>query len=144
MIYTTYAKASGENNLEKIYTRTLEYFQGLGFALKENVKPVRLVFKRGSILFAELGILKDNFKTKKCELEINLEKEDDKIKIRCDYYIPWIIAWKSKDLEEVNKEVKDLESFLVHVQKEKICKVCQKKPMQKDAVYCAYCGNLLD
>lgn len=138
MIFTKQLRAEGEINI--VYDKVIEYFKSLNFDLKQNLAPTKVIFQRGSILFADVGLLRDKFKTKKCELEVNLTKEGNDIAIRCDYYVPWIISSKGRDSEEIAKELKGLETFIT-VEK-KFCNSCRKEVLGT-AIYCPYCGREL-
>jgi ribosomal protein S27AE len=138
MIFTNCIKVSGE--IDKIYDKVIDYFKGLEFNLKSNLKPTRAVFQRGSILYADLGLLKDKFQTKKCELEVNLTKEAPNVVIRCDYYVPWIISSKGSDIEEITKEFKGLETF-IGLEKS-FCPNCGIE-LFSSPHFCSHCGTVL-
>lgn len=101
-----------EGNINTAYDSALQYFTSLGFKAKNCVKPARLILERGSILFADVGILRDKWETKKCELEINFVPSENNILIKCDYYVPWVISSKGRDLERINKEIEGLKNFI--------------------------------
>ncbi|MEW6069535.1 MAG: zinc ribbon domain-containing protein [Candidatus Thermoplasmatota archaeon] len=138
MIFTKELRTEGE--LSVIYDKVIDYFKSLNFNLKSNVKPTRAIFQRGSVLFADVGLFRDRFETKKCELEVNLTKEAQNVVIRCDYYVPWIISSKGRDSEEIAKELKGLETFIT-IEKN-FCPNCGTE-IFGSPLYCSRCGTAL-
>ncbi len=133
---------------DKVYDKAIEYFTSLGFKLKENVKPEKAVFERGSILFADVGVLKDKFQTKKCELELNLTKEKNEVIVRCDYYVPWIISSKNRDVDEINREVEGLGRFVAvtHTKESSEHIITEKEIITREIIMipCKHCGALFE
>lgn len=111
MIWSTSTTIDG--NINKIYNSVSQYFTSLGFKTKNAVKPTRLILERGSILFADVGVLRDKWTTKKCELEVNFVPSEDSVTIKCDYYVPWVISSKGRDLDGINKETEGLKNFIM-------------------------------
>ncbi len=111
MIWST--SITVNENINMIYDSVSQYFTSLGFKTKTTVKPTRLILERGSVLFADVGILRDKWVTKKCELEINLVASEKSVNIKCDYYVPWVISSKGRDLEAINKETEGLKNFIM-------------------------------
>lgn len=150
MICTVYARVNDNISADKVYDKAVEYFTSLGFELKENVKPEKAVFERGSILFADVGVLKDKFQTKKCELELNLTKEKNEVTVRCDYSVPWIISSKSRDMAEINNEIKGLERFIVvtysHIKEPSEHVITEKEIITREIIMtpCKHCGALFE
>lgn len=111
MIWST--SVTVNKNIDRVYDFISQYFTSLGFKTKNAVKPTRVILERGSVLFADVGVLRDKWATKKCELEINLTACEDSVSIRCDYYVPWVISSKGRDLEAINKETEGLKNFIM-------------------------------
>ncbi len=111
MIWST--SITVNENINMIYDSVSQYFTSLGFKTKTTVKPTRLILERGSVLFADVGILRDKWVTKKCELEINFVPSEDSVTIKCYYYVPWVISSKGRDLEGINKETEGLKNFIM-------------------------------
>ena len=101
-----------ERDINTVYDFTLQYFTSLEFKTKNCTKPTRLILERGSVMFADVGVLRDKWKTKKCELEVNLVQSEKSVLIKCDYYVPWVISSKGRDLEAVNKETEEFKNFI--------------------------------
>ncbi len=101
-----------ERDINSVYDFALQYFTSLGFKTKNCTKPTRLILERGSVLFADVGILRDKWETKKCELEVNLVSSVKSVLIKCDYYVPWVISSKGRDLTAINDEIEGLKNFI--------------------------------
>jgi hypothetical protein len=101
-----------ERDINSVYDFALQYFISLGFKTKNCTKPTRLILERGSVLFADVGILMDKWETKKCELEINLVPSEKSVNIKLDYYVPWVISSKGRDLTAINDEIEGLKNFI--------------------------------
>lgn len=101
-----------ERDINTVYDFTLQYFTSLEFKTKNCTKPTRLILERGSVMFADVGVLRDEWKTKKCELEVNLVQSEKSVLIKCDYYVPWVISSKGRDLAAINDEIEGLKNFI--------------------------------
>ena len=101
-----------ERDINSVYDFALQYFTSLGFKTKNCTKPTKLILERGSVLFADVGILMDKWETKKCELEVNLVPSEKSVLIKCDYYVPWVISSKGRDFSAVTNEIEGLKNFI--------------------------------
>ncbi|MBU3902355.1 MAG: hypothetical protein KKE04_03190 [Candidatus Thermoplasmatota archaeon] len=110
-----------ERDINTVYDFTLQYFTSLEFKTKNCTKPTRLILERGSVMFADVGVLRDKWKTKKCELEVNLVQSEKSVLIKCDYYVPWVISSKGRDLTAINDEIEGLKNFVVTQKNKEEC-----------------------